>query len=131
MPEKEQVFADAAYGYCYNGNTQVPTPIGPYIVTKDEVGDPHDQWTEERESGRLISCGNTKAVVFTIPEMISYMSGFMTLEPGDMFSTASISYDGYQSPADRYPPNAYIEAKTEKLGSLRLWIRDEREETEA
>lgn len=128
MPDEDKVFADFAYQGCYNGNTQVPTPIGPYITTKDEVGDPHDQLLEERESGRLVSLGSGKAVVFTINEMVAYTSGFMTLRPGDMLSTASITYDGYPSKPGKYPDNAYIQVKTEKLGSLRLCIRDERKE---
>lgn len=128
MPAEEKVFADYAYEGCYNGNTQVPTPIGPYITTKDEVGDPHDQLLEERESGRLVSLGSGKAVVFTLNEMVSYTSGFMTLRPGDMLSTASITYDGYPSPNCKYPENAYLQVKTQKLGTLRLCIRDERKE---
>lgn len=60
LPAAEKVFADYAYEGCYNGNSQVPTPIGPLIVTKDEVGDPHDQMLEERESGRLISYGGAR-----------------------------------------------------------------------
>lgn len=128
MPAEDKVFADHAYAGCYNGNTQVPTPIGPYITTKDEVGDPHDQILEERESGRLVSLGSAKAVVFTIDEMVAYTSGFMTLQPGDMLSTASITYDGYPGTAGKYPENAYIQVKTEKMGTLRLWIRDERKE---
>ena len=128
MPEEDKIFADHAYYGCYNNNTQVPTPIGPYITTKDEVGDPHDQMLEERESGRLVSYGSGKAVVSTIAEMVAYTSGFMTLYPGDMLSTASITYDGYPTFPGRYPKNAYIQAKTEKLGTLRLWIRDERTE---
>lgn len=128
MPDEERVFADYAYGDCYNGSTQTPTPIGPYITTKDEVGDPHDQLFEERENGRLVSLASAKAVTFTINEMVAYASGFMTLWPGDMFSTASITYDAYQSAPGRYPENSYIQVKTEKLGTLRLLIKDERKE---
>lgn len=128
MPAEEKIFADYAYAGCYNGNTQVPTPIGPYITTKDEVGDPHDQLLEERESGRLVSLGSGKAVIFTLNEMVAYASGYMTLRPGDMLSTASITYDGYPSPDGKYPENAYLQVKTQKLGTLRLCIRDERKE---
>ena len=128
VPDEEKIFADHAYAGCYNGNTQVPLPVGPWITTKDEVGDPHDQLLEERESGRLVSLGSCKAVVFTIDEMIRYISGFMTLYPGDMMSTASITYDGYGNFPGKYPENAYIQAKTDKLGTLRLRIRDDRKE---
>ncbi len=128
IPDEEKVFADWAYEGCYNHNTQIPTPIGPYIVTRDEVPDPHDQMIEERESGRLVSLGSAQAVCFTFAEMIAYASGFLTLQPGDMMSSASISYDGYPSFPGRYPEDAYLQATVSKLGTLRLRIRDERKE---
>lgn len=127
IPDEEKVFSDWDYEGSYNGNTQVSIPIGPYIVTKDEVGDPHDQMLEERESGRLVARGSAQAVCFTFDEMIAYMSSFLTLEPGDMMSSASITYDGYPSWETPYPENAYIQAKADKIGRLRMWIRDERE----
>lgn len=127
IPDSEKVFSDWAYEGCYNGNTQIPTPIGPYIVTKDEVGDPHEQMTEERESGRLVTYGSANAVCFTFDEMIAYMSSFMTLHPGDMMSCASITFDGFPY-YEEYPENAYIQAKASKLGRLRLWIKDERKD---
>ena len=52
----------------------------------------------------------------------------MTLRPGDMLSTASITYDGYPAPKGKYPENAYLQVKSQKLGTLRLCIRDERKE---
>jgi hypothetical protein len=52
----------------------------------------------------------------------------MTLWPGYLLSTASITYDAYQSGPDRFPEGAYIQVKTEKLGTLRLNLRDERKE---
>lgn len=125
MPNEDKIFADWAYEDCYNGCTQTPTPIGPWITTKDEVGDPHEQMLEERESGRLVSYAHCRAVVFTINEMVSYASGFMKLHPGDMMSTASITYDAYQS-FPELPENAYVQAKTDKLGTLRLRMKDER-----
>lgn len=128
MPDEEKVFADWAYEGCFNGNTQVPTPVGPYIVTKDEVGDPHAQMIEERESGRLVTLGSAAAVCFTFSEMIEYMSSFLTLRPGDMMSSASITYDGFPNWPGRYPENAYIQSTAEKLGTLRLRIRDGRKE---
>ena len=128
MPDEDKVFADWAYEGCFNGNTQVPTPIGPCIVTKDEVGDPHAQMLEERESGRLVTFGSAAAVCFTFSEMIEYMSSFLTLYPGDMMSSASITYDGFPNWPGRYPDNAYIQATAEKIGTLRLRIRDSRKE---
>lgn len=128
MPEEDKIFDDYAYEDSFNGNARAQIPVGPWITTKDEVGDPHDQIVIERESGRLVSLGSAQAVVWTIPEMLSYASSFMLLEPGDMMSTASITYDGYNSYPGRYPEKAYIQGGTDKLGMLRMWICDEREE---
>jgi len=125
MPNEDKIFADWAYEDCYNGCAQFPTPIGPWITTKDEVGDPHNQMLEERESGRLVSYAHCSAVVFTINEMVSYTSSFMTLQPGMMMSTASITYDAYQS-FPELPENAYVQAKVDKLGTLRIRMKDER-----
>lgn len=125
VPDSEKVFADWAYEGCYNGNTQVPQPIGPWIVTKDEVGDPHAQMLEERESGRLVSYGSANAVCFTFAETIEYLSSFLTLKPADMVNSASITYDGYPI-YESNPEKAYIEANASKIGTLRLWLKDER-----
>ena len=127
-PEEDKIFDDYAYEDSFNGNARAQIPVGPWITTKDEVGDPHDQLIEERESGRLVSMGSAQAVVWTIPEMVSYASGFLLLEPGDMISTASITYDGYNTYPGHYPENAYIQGGTKKLGTLRMWIQDERKE---
>ena len=45
-----------------------------------------------------------------------------------MISTASITYDGYNTYPGHYPENAYIQGGTKKLGTLRMWIQDERKE---
>ena len=128
IPDEEKQFTDWDYEGSCNGNTQGPLPIGPYITTKDEVGDPHALMIEERESGRLLALGSSAAVLFTFPEIISYLSSFTTLRPGDMLSSASITYDGYPYWGEVFPPGAYWQAKIEKLGTLRLNIEDHRKE---
>lgn len=126
VPADEKTVMDGFFEGCFNGNAQVPLPLGPVIVTRDEIADPHELNFEERESGRLISRGHTGSVLFTIPEMVSYLGSFSTLEPGDMLSTASIGYDGYPLWPDRLPDGAYYEATVEGIGTLRLNIVDKR-----
>ena len=64
-------------------------PIGPWMVTKDEVPDPQvlNLWLEV--NGRRWQDGNTRTMVFGVRQLVSYISRFMTLEPGDLISTGT------------------------------------------
>lgn len=64
-------------------------PTGPWLVTADEVPDPHalDMWLEV--DGRRYQNGNTRTMIFTVPQLVSYLSRFMTLQPGDVISTGT------------------------------------------
>jgi 2-keto-4-pentenoate hydratase/2-oxohepta-3-ene-1,7-dioic acid hydratase in catechol pathway len=64
-------------------------PVGPWLVTTDEVPDPQnlDMWLEV--NGKRYQTGNTRTMVFSVAELVSYISRFMTLEPGDVISTGT------------------------------------------
>jgi ureidoglycolate lyase len=64
-------------------------PIGPWLVTKDEVADPQklDQWLEV--DGKRYQNGNTKTMVFTVAQLVAYLSKVMSLQPGDVISTGT------------------------------------------
>ncbi|WAH56932.1 ureidoglycolate lyase [Pseudomonas silvicola] len=64
-------------------------PIGPWLVTRDEVPDPHqlDLWLEV--DGHRYQDGNTRTLVFQIPALIAYLSRCMSLQPGDIISTGT------------------------------------------
>lgn len=64
-------------------------PIGPWLVTKDEVPDPNalDIWLEV--DGHRYQDGNTETMVYKIPHLIHYVSRFMSLQPGDVISTGT------------------------------------------
>lgn len=64
-------------------------PIGPYLATKDEIEDPHnlDLWL--KVNGETMQHSNTSDLVFKIPELVSYISQYMTLLPGDIISTGT------------------------------------------
>ncbi|MES2610871.1 MAG: fumarylacetoacetate hydrolase family protein [Pseudomonadota bacterium] len=64
-------------------------PVGPWLVTADEMADPHalDLWLEV--NGQRVQTGNTRNFIFGLPKVISYISQFMTLEPGDIVLTGT------------------------------------------
>lgn len=64
-------------------------PMGPYLVTKDEIADPHNlqMWLEV--DGKRYQNGNTNTMIFQIPFLISYLSRFMSLQAGDVISTGT------------------------------------------
>lgn len=78
-------------------------PIGPWLVTADEIPDPQnlDMWLEV--NGKRFQHGNTKTMVFGVASLISYISRFMTLYPGDIISTGTPPGVGMgQKPAPVY-----------------------------
>ena len=64
-------------------------PTGPWLVTQDEVPDPHvlDLWAEV--DGKRMQDGNTRTMIFNVPKIVSYVSHFMTLHPGDVIATGT------------------------------------------
>lgn len=64
-------------------------PMGPWMVTKDEVADPHNLRLWLSLNDKKLQDGNTSDFIFNIPHMVSYISRFMTLLPGDVISTGT------------------------------------------
>ena len=64
-------------------------PLGPYLVTKDEIKDVHDlnMWLDV--NGKRFQVSNTNQLIFNVPQVVSYISQFMTLLPGDVISTGT------------------------------------------
>jgi len=64
-------------------------PVGPWLVTADEVGDPQNlnMWLDV--NGKRYQTGSTRTMVFTVAQLVSYISRFMTLNPGDVISTGT------------------------------------------
>jgi 2-keto-4-pentenoate hydratase/2-oxohepta-3-ene-1,7-dioic acid hydratase in catechol pathway len=64
-------------------------PIGPWLVTADEIPDPHqlNLWLEV--DGKRYQNGNTRTMIFKVPEIVSYLSRFMSLQPGDIISSGT------------------------------------------
>lgn len=64
-------------------------PIGPWLVTTDEIPDPHalDMWLEV--DGKRYQNGSTRTMIFNVPTIVSYISQFMSLHPGDIIATGT------------------------------------------
>ena len=64
-------------------------PMGPYLVTRDEVADPHQLHLWLEVNGKRMQDSSTSDLIFNIPHLVSYISQFMTLLPGDVISTGT------------------------------------------
>ncbi|MDK2748406.1 MAG: fumarylacetoacetate hydrolase family protein [Brevundimonas sp.] len=105
-------------------------PVGPWIVTTDEVGDVQtlDMWLDL--NGKRMQTGNTRTMIFGVAEIVAYVSQFMTLEPGDLITTGTPPGVGLgQKPEPFYlKAGDVMELGIDKLGSQRqkvvAWSRD-------
>ena len=64
-------------------------PIGPYLVTKDEIKNVQDLNLELKLNGKIMQKGNTKKMIFGVKYIVSYLSHFITLKPGDIITTGT------------------------------------------
>jgi 2-keto-4-pentenoate hydratase/2-oxohepta-3-ene-1,7-dioic acid hydratase in catechol pathway len=96
-------------------------PVGPWLVTADEIGDPQqlDMWLDI--NGQRMQSGNSRTMIFGIAEIVSYVSQFITLEPGDIITTGTPPGVGMgQKPTPVYlKPGDVITLGIEKLGQQR------------
>lgn len=96
-------------------------PIGPWLVTPDEVGDPQalDMWLDV--NGERMQTGNSRTMIFGVAAIVAYCSGFMTLLPGDVITTGTPPGVGLgQKPEPRYlKAGDVVELGIEKLGRQR------------
>ena len=94
-------------------------PVGPYLVTADEVGDPQalDMWLEL--NGTRMQTGSTRTMIFGVAKLISYLSLFMSLHPGDLITTGTPPGVGFaRKPPVFLKPGDVVEVEIEKLGIL-------------
>ncbi|SUE42755.1 Ureidoglycolate lyase [Roseomonas gilardii subsp. rosea] len=64
-------------------------PLGPWLVTKDEIADPQDLRMTLSVNGETVQDGSTRTMVFQVPFLVSYISRFMALLPGDVITTGT------------------------------------------
>jgi 2-keto-4-pentenoate hydratase/2-oxohepta-3-ene-1,7-dioic acid hydratase in catechol pathway len=96
------------------------TPWGPALVTIDEVGDPQTLELATRVNGIEVQRSNTKYQIFPIAHIVSYLSSFLTLEPGDVIATGTPQGIGAKrNPPVWLEPGDTVEIEIEKVGLLR------------
>ena len=83
-------------------------PIGPWLVTRDEVPNPQKLPLWLDLNGQRMQTGNTKTMVFGVAKLISYVSQFMTLEPGDVITTGTPPGVGMGVKKDGQPAPVYL-----------------------
>jgi 2-keto-4-pentenoate hydratase/2-oxohepta-3-ene-1,7-dioic acid hydratase in catechol pathway len=92
-------------------------PIGPWLVTRDEVPDPQDLQMWLKINGHQFQNGNTKTMIFSVAHIISFLSRFMSLQPGDIISTGTPPGVGMgQKPPKYLQPGDKIALGVQGLG---------------
>ncbi|WP_194775919.1 fumarylacetoacetate hydrolase family protein [Pararhodonellum marinum] len=100
-------------------------PLGPYLVTKDEIPDPHQLRLWLKVNGETLQDSSTSDLVFNIPTLVSYISQYMTLLPGDIISTGTPSGVGLGLKPPRYlKAGDVVELGVEGLGISSQKVRD-------
>ncbi len=98
-------------------------PIGPVVVTADELGDPYGLSLETRYDGRVVQSTTTDQMIFKIAETISYASKCVTLYPGDVIATGTPSGVGFKrNPPEFMHAGGTVEVEIERIGTLRSHI---------
>lgn len=103
-------------------------PLGPFLVTADEVPDPHALRIEQRVNGETLQDDTTGSMLFRIPRILAHITTWITLEPGDIVATGTPSGIG----SARTPPvllkaGDVIETSVEGLGTQRAEVVREEE----
>lgn len=92
-------------------------PTGPWLVTKDEVDDPQNLGMWLKVNGETMQDGSSKTMVYGVAYLVSYLSQFMSLQPGDIISTGTPPGVGMGMKPPRYlKPGDVVELGIERLG---------------
>ncbi len=95
-------------------------PMGPAIVTLDELGDPHDLRLTTLVDGQVMQDGTSGDMIFDIPTLVAYISEDITLVPGDVISTGTPSGVGiFRDPPITLQPGNIVECRIEKIGAIK------------
>ncbi len=100
-------------------------PMGPCLVTQDEIGDPHELGLWLTVNGELKQEGSTRNLIFRIPYLVHYLSQFMTLLPGDVLCTGTPAGTAMGRKERFLKPGDLVELGVDGLGSQRQIVTAE------
>ena len=99
-------------------------PIGPWLVTRDEIPDPHAIDLVLKVNGEVRQRGNTKDMFYTVAELVAHISRFMTLMPGDIITTGTpAGVGGGMKPPKYLREGDVMELSATGLGTQRQYVR--------
>ncbi|MEJ0037995.1 MAG: fumarylacetoacetate hydrolase family protein [Gammaproteobacteria bacterium] len=100
-------------------------PLGPWLVTADEVPDPQALNVQLKLNGEIQQAGTTQDMVFSVAQIVSYVSRFMTLVPGDVISTGTPAGVGMGKKPPRFlKPGDVMDLSIDRLGAQRQHVVD-------
>jgi len=101
-------------------------PLGPALVTKEDIPDPHVLTITCRVSGELLQSSNTRHLIFSIPDIVTYCSHIFTLEPGDVIATGTPGGVGFARKPPRFLKEGDVAVmEIQGIGALRNPVRNE------
>ena len=116
LPQDADFLLRATASWC-GKKADTGCPMGPYLVTKDEIEDPYDLLVYTRKSGILRDRAYTGNLLEGIERVVVWYSSFATIYPGDVMHLGTMGIDGLRDV--NFGPHDYIEAEIEKIGSLK------------
>jgi len=102
--------------------------VGPWVVPKEEVGEPYPLAMELKVGGTVRQRGDTSDYIFRIPQILAHLSRGITLEPGDVLSLGSLGgVPGFEfgNPSRKLKPGDQVEGSIEKIGRLVIPVKAE------
>ena len=100
-------------------------PVGPYIADREEIPDPHVLDLKTWVNGTLMQNGSTRNFIFDIGYIIQYLTGFMTLSPGDLIATGTPAGVGFsRKPQITLQPGDTVKLEITGLGTLENPVKD-------
>ena len=106
----QTTFAKSMDGFC---------PMGPWLVTADEIPDPQDLEIRSFVNDKPMQHGNTADMLFPVDRLIEYISGYMTLEPGDVIATGTPAGSGaFRKPPVWLKPGDRVRIEIQRIGTL-------------